>query len=178
MELNDRAQDAFSCQNYESIPPIEGVEVVALRRFNDDGGNMTELLRLAEGKHAQIPGFVVKQVNYSEMEAGAIKAFHLHHRQTDVWYVPPGDKILLILHDCRAGSPTEGQTRRMVLGDGNSLLVRIPPGVAHGARNLGTRIGRIVYFVDLHFSTESGECDEGRLSWDHLGAEIWEVEKA
>ncbi len=177
MELNDRAQDAFSCQDYKKIPPIEGVEVIELRRFNDDGGNMTELGRLAEGKHPQLPGFVVQQVNYSEMEAGAIKAFHLHHRQTDVWYVPPGDKILLILHDCRAGSPTEGQTRRMVLGDGTSLLVRIPPGVAHGARNLGTRTGRIIYFVDLHFSAESGECDEGRLPWDHLGAEVWEVEK-
>ncbi len=146
MELNDRAQDAFSCQDYKKNPPNEGVEAIELRRFNDDGGNMTELGRLAEGKHPQLPGFVVQQVNYSEMEAGAIKAFHLHHR-------------------------------RMVLGDGTSLLVRIPPGVAHGARNVGTRTGRIIYFVDLHFSAEPGECDEGRLPWDHLGAEIWEVEK-
>ncbi len=177
MELNDRASNAFSDQDYESKPSIHGVEVVELRRFNDDGGNMTELGRLADGTHAQLPGFVVKQINYSEMDPGAVKAFHLHHRQTDVWYVPPSDKMLLVLHDCRAGSPTEGQTLRMVLGDGKSSLVRIPPGVAHGASNLGTQAGRIVYFVDLQFSAETGECDEGRLPWDHLGAEIWNVEK-
>ena len=86
MKLNDRASSAFSYQGYESKPSIHGVEVVELRRFNDDGGNMTELGRLADGTHAQLPGFVVKQINYSEMDPGAIKAFHLHHRQTDVWY--------------------------------------------------------------------------------------------
>ena len=64
---------------------------------------------------------------------------------------------------------------RFVLGDGQSQLVRIPPGVAHGCRNLGRERSRIIYFVDLHFSVEPGQCDEGRLPWDHLGAEIWEV---
>jgi len=41
----------------------------------------------------------------------------MHHRQTDVCYVPPCDKLLLVLHDCRLGSPTEGHTLRLVLGD-------------------------------------------------------------
>ena len=50
-------------------------------------------------------GFEVRQVNYSEMDPGVIKAFHLHRRQTDVWFVPPGDKMLLVLLDVRAGSP-------------------------------------------------------------------------
>ena len=99
-----------------------------LKRFQDDGGNLTELGRLNDGIHAQLPGFTVRQVNYSELEPGAIKAFHLHKRQTDVWYVPPADKLLLVLHDCRAGSPTENTTMRFVLGDGASRLVRIPRG--------------------------------------------------
>ena len=93
MELNDRASNAFSYQDYASKPSIHGVEVVELRRFNDDGGNMTELGRLADGTHAQLPGFVVKQINYSEMNPGAGKAFPLHHRQTDVWSVPPGGPV-------------------------------------------------------------------------------------
>lgn len=177
MELNHRSRDAFSYQDYSGRPSIEGVVLVQLRRFNDDGGNMTELGRLNEGRLAGLPDFAVRQVNYSEMEAGAIKAFHLHHRQTDVWYVPPRDKILLVLHDCRAGSPSEGQSQRIVLGDGRSMLVAIPPGVAHGARNLGQGPGRIVYFVDVQFSPDAGDCDEGRLPWDFLGSEIWEVER-
>jgi dTDP-4-dehydrorhamnose 3,5-epimerase len=65
---------------------------------------------------------------------------------------------------------------RFVLGDGNSRLVRIPPGVAHGCRNLAAERGRILYFVDVQFST-GADCDEGRLPWDYLGAEIWDVVK-
>ena len=173
--INDEARAAFSVQDYGGAARIDGVQIVELKRFNDDGGAITELGRLTAGKHAQLPGFEVRQVNYSEIEPGAIKAFHLHFRQTDVWYVPPCDKLLLVLHDCRDGSPTEGTTMRFVLGDGKDRLVRIPPGVAHGARNIGRERGRILYMVDVLFSVEPGECDEGRLPWDHLGADIWEI---
>ncbi len=177
MEINAKAKAAFSYQDYTRKTPIDGVQIVQLRRFNDDGGAITELGRLTSGMHALLPGFEVRQVNYSEVEPLAIKAYHMHHRQTDVWYVPPCDKLLLVLHDCRKGSATEGATMRFVLGDGNSQLVRIPPGVAHGTRNLAASIGRILYFVDVQFSVEPGECDEGRLPWDFLGADIWEMVK-
>ncbi len=173
--INDRAKAAFSFQDYSGRQTIQGIEIVELKRFNDDGGAITELGRLGAGMHGQLPGFECKQINYSEMEPGAVKAFHLHHRQTDVWYVPPCDKLLLVLHDCRKGSPTENTTLRVVLGDGKDRLVRIPPGVAHGARNLGQERGRIIYMVDVQFSVKPGECDEGRLPWDFLGAEVWEM---
>ena len=175
MKLSDDAKRAFSIQDYSSRPGIKDVEIVELARFNDDGGSMTELGRLNEGAHAQLSGFVVKQVNYSEIEPGAIKAFHLHERQTDVWFVPPGDKCLLILIDVRAGSPTEGAKMRVILGDGRSRLLRIPPGVAHGCRNVAPTRGRIIYFTDLHFSPAPDACDEGRLPWDYAGADIWQV---
>ena len=106
---------------------------------------------------------------------GAIKAYHLHGRQTDVWYVPPDDRMLIVLLDVRQGSPTEGARLRFVLGDGASRLLRIPPGVAHGVRNLGAQPGRIVYFTDVPFAPEPAACDEGRLPWDFAGAEVWEV---
>ncbi|MGE3171867.1 MAG: dTDP-4-dehydrorhamnose 3,5-epimerase family protein [Planctomycetota bacterium] len=175
--INDRARAAFSVQEYTGSTPIQGVEIVELRRFNDDGGAITELGRLDAGAHQQLAGFECRQMNYSEMEPDAVKAFHMHHRQTDVWYVPPCDKLLLVLHDCRQGSPTEGQTMRFVLGDGRNRLVRIPPGVAHGAKNLARTTGRIIYMVDVQFSPDPAECDEGRLPWDYLGAEVWDVVK-
>jgi dTDP-4-dehydrorhamnose 3,5-epimerase len=125
--------------------------------------------------HEAFPGFEVRQINYSEMEPGAIKAFHVHRRQTDVWFVPPGDKMLLVLLDVRAGSRSTDVTRRLILGDGASRLVAIPPGVAHGVKNLGPARGRIIYFVDTQFSTAPDLCDEGRLPWDVAGPEIWDV---
>lgn len=176
-QFNQAAKAEYSKQDYSPQKQIEGVEIVQLRRFNDDGGAMTELGRLDEGAHKDLPGFEVRQVNYSVVEPLAVKAFHLHQRQTDVWYVPPSDKILLVLADVRAGSPTEGLVKRIVLGDGNSRLVRIPPGVAHGCKNLRPAAPSvIVYFVDVQFSVDE-HCDEGRLPWDHFGAEVWEVEK-
>ena len=85
--------------------------------------------------------------------------------------------MLLILGDVRAGSPTEGAIMRFVIGDGRSRLIRIPPGVAHGVRNLRPAApGQIIYFVDVQFSP-ADDCDDGRLPWDHFGAELWEASK-
>jgi dTDP-4-dehydrorhamnose 3,5-epimerase len=175
MNLSDDAKRVFSIQDYGPPREIAGVEIVELKRFTDDGGSFLELGRLTRGLHATFPGFEVRQVNYSEMDPGVIKAFHIHRRQTDVWFVPPGDKMLLVLLDVRAGSPSEGVQRRLVLGDGTARLVRIPPGVAHGVKNLAPARGRIIYFVDTHFSSASDQCDEGRLPWDFAGAQVWDV---
>ncbi|MBI4587549.1 MAG: dTDP-4-dehydrorhamnose 3,5-epimerase family protein [Candidatus Rokubacteria bacterium] len=177
MELSDKAKRALRLQDYSVKPPIKGVEVVELRRQTDDGGSFTELGRFTAGASATFPGFVLAQVNYSEIEPGAIKAFHLHRLQTDVWYVPPADKLLLVLLDVRAGSPTEGGQMRLILGDGQSRVVLIPPGVAHGCRNLAPARGRIIYFSDTCFSPAPESCDEGRLPWDYADAAIWEMSR-
>jgi len=175
MDLTDAATRAFSIQSYAPAPDIDGVDVVELKRFVDDGGSFLELGRLAGGLHAAFPGLEVRQINYSEMDPGAIKAFHVHRRQTDVWFVPPGDKMLLVLLDVRAGSRSRDVVRRLVLGDGASRLVRIPPGVAHGVKNLAAARGRIIYLVDAQFSPAPETCDEGRLPWDFAGADVWDV---
>jgi dTDP-4-dehydrorhamnose 3,5-epimerase len=111
------------------------------------------------------------------VEPGIVKAYHVHLRQTDVWYVPPSDRILVVLLDVRRGSRTTGTRMRLTLGAGASRLLRVPPGVAHGARNLAAAPGRIIYFTDVHFSAEPAECDEGRLPWDYAGAEVWEPQR-
>jgi dTDP-4-dehydrorhamnose 3,5-epimerase len=176
MDISPDAKRAFQLQSYGSAPAIDGVALITLRRHADDGGSFTELARLTAGGGTEgLEGFSTRQVNYSELAPGTIKAFHLHVRQTDVWYVPPGDRMLIVLIDARQGSATEGARMRLVLGDGGSRLLRIPPGVAHGVRNLGTQPGRIIYFTDLHFSAEPSSCDEGRLPWDFAGPEVWEV---
>ena len=177
-EFNDKAAAQYGVQDYSATPKIDGLEIIQLRRFNDDGGSMTELGRMDEGMHQLVDGFSARQINYSVMDPLGIKAFHLHKRQTDVWFVPPGDKILLVVGDVRKGSPSEGVVERKVLGDGNWFLVRIPPGVAQGAKNLRAATpSQIIYFVDVQFSVDD-KCDEGRLPWDHFGTEVWDVERA
>jgi dTDP-4-dehydrorhamnose 3,5-epimerase len=149
--------------------------MVPLERHADDGGSFTELARLVDGRPAALAGFDVRQINYSELEPGTVKAFHVHARQTDVWYVPPSDRMLVVLVDVREGSTTEGVRMRLVLGNGTSRLLCVPPGVAHGVKNIGLAPGRIIYLVDQAFTPDPARCDEGRLPWDFAGADVWDV---
>ena len=174
-EFNEKAKSRYGKQDYGAKKRIDGVEIVELTRHADDGGSITELLRLDAGSPRGLSGLTIRQVNYSEVEPGVIKAFHLHTRQTDVWYVPPSDRLLVVLVDVRKGSRTEGVCQRLMLGAGASRLVRIPPGVAHGVRNIGTTTGHLIYFVDEYFTPDPATCDEGRLPWDYVGADIWEM---
>jgi dTDP-4-dehydrorhamnose 3,5-epimerase len=167
----------FKYQDYGKKAPIDGVAVHPLRRFGEDGGSMTELSRFTSGRPDAIAGFDLAQLNYSIVEPGVLKAFHVHKQQTDVWFVPPEDRVLLVLVDVREGSPTERAVLKIMLGDGASVLVRIPPGVAHGCKNLGSAPARIVYMTDLRFTPDPAQTDEGRLPWDMVGAEIWEPAK-
>jgi len=111
------------------------------------------------------------------MQPEAVKAFHVHRKQTDVWFVPPSDKILLVLADVRENSPSEGVIMRIPMGDCNSRLVKIPPGVAHGCKNIATKTSSIIYFVNQVFSADPKISDEGRLPWDFFGEKVWEIEK-
>ena len=161
-------------------PVIEDVKIIRLARFSDDGGSLTELVRLTDEGKFPSPGFSefrVAQINYSTIEPGVIKAFHVHPDQRDVWFVPPEDRVLVVLVDTRAESKTARKVQKILLGDGGSTLLSIPNGVAHGCRNVGDKPARIVYMTDVHFSPEPGKTQEGRLPWDLVGAEIWEPAK-
>lgn len=165
---------SVSVQDYSPTTAIAGVELLQLRRMVDDGGEFMELLRLDEQGCLQAkPSMRVVQVNYSRVLPGAIKAFHLHYQQEDVWFVPPSDRLLLGLVDVREQSPTYGQRMRFVLGEGQPRMVHIPRGVAHGAANIWARPAQIIYLVNQHFSLQ--DPDERRLPWDLCGADFWAI---
>lgn len=174
--LNPRWKDVYTKQKYGAGAKIDGVDIIPLRQFHDDGGNFTELARITEGVIDASGNTEIRQINYSECAPGAVKAFHVHMRQTDIWYVPPSDRMLMVLFDARAAGPEPQPTMRFILGDGESKLIVIPPGVAHGVKNLASTTGRIIYFVDRQFRDDDLS-DEGRLPWDVLGADIWEMTK-
>ena len=171
--ISDHHADALSVQDYSGSVRIAGVEIVDLRVLNDDGGSFMEIARLTDGLLEGFEGVEPRQMNYSLVMPGAVKAWHLHMKQEDVWFVPPEQRLLLGLWDCRAGSPTEDDSMRFVLGGGRARLVRIPQGVAHGCANLGPTPASIIYFVTQQFDLV--DPDEHRLPWDHFGAEFWEM---
>jgi len=151
-------------QDYTLQPGIEGVCVQNIDRYNDETGNFTELLRMNKCS------IDLAQVNYSELSSFAVKAFHIHKTQTDIIFVPPSSKVLLILIDLRN---REGHTQRGVLGDCKSQLVTVPPGVAHGFKNLLDCPASLIYFVDRYFTDNEEECEEYRMPADYFGDDIW-----
>lgn len=167
-------RDKVTTQEYGSRPRIEGVQIIDLRLMQDDGGSFAELVRFDEnGRLLQIPEFQVRQSSYSQVLPGAIKAFHLHYNQEDVWFVPPTDRLLIGLLDVREASPTYGQSMRFVMGAGKAQLLYIPRGVGHGCGNLGNLPCTILYYVNQHFNLE--DPDERRLPWDILGESFWQI---
>lgn len=167
-------QAVLTTQEYARKTPIEGVRILDLRLMVDDGGSFAELVRFDEnGRLLAIPEFQVRQSSYSQVLPGAVKAFHLHFNQEDVWFVPPTDRLLIGLIDARKDSPTYNTSMRFVMGGGKAQLLYIPRGVGHGGANIGTEPATILYYVNQHF--DLNDPDERRLPWDFLGKEFWEI---
>ncbi len=173
--LGDNYIDKVTTQDYSKKPVIEDLKVVELKQFVDDSGSFNEVARIDSGLLKEYPDFELKQVSYSLMEPGAIKAFHLHLKQEDIWFVPPTDKLVVGLVDLRKDSASYEVQQKVIMGSGRALLVYIPRGVAHGAANLSQKKAQIFYFVSQQFNPE--DPDEKRLPWDLLGKTFWEKER-
>jgi len=168
--------DDLSVQDYSKKTPIEGVQLINLNLFVDDGGSLAEIVRLDnEGNLQLIPDFKARQTTFSQVLPGVIKAFHLHYNQEDVWFVMPYDRLLIGLFDARKDSPTYNKSMRFVMGAGRAQILYLPRGVAHGMANPWQHPANMVYFVNQCF--DPNQPDEHRLPWDSLGADFWEIRK-
>ncbi len=171
-----RLKQEIYVQDYSKKKLIEGVKIVDVKKFVGEDGTFEELTRINEqGNMEEFPDFKIKQINRSKLLPGSIKAWHLHYKQEDVWYVPPEDHMILGMWDLRNDSDTKDIKMKVVLGNGTSKLVYVPRGVAHGVVNVSKKPGTIWYFVNGQFNF--ADPDEKRLKWDAAGADFWEIKK-
>ena len=163
-------------QDYSKRKVIDGVKIVAVKKFFGEDGTFEELTRINEhGALEGFPDFKVRQINRSKILSGSIKAWHIHFNQEDIWYVPAEDHMILGIWDLRNDSDTKDVKMRVIMGGGSAKLVLIPRGVAHGVVNVARRQGTILYFVNEQFNPS--DPDEKRLKWDAAGADFWDVKK-
>jgi dTDP-4-dehydrorhamnose 3,5-epimerase len=151
--------------NVRASDRIEGVWVVEPTLHGDPRGLFIETYR-----REWFPGArEMIQANRSDKQEGSLVGLHFHLHQADYWYCPVGT-IRVVLHDLRAGSPTDGTTECFDISGENHLGVYIPPGVAHGFAALTEVV--MTYLVDGYYNP----ADELGVAWDDpaIGAD-WGV---
>jgi len=136
---------------------INGVVLKDLITHKDERGFFREILRVTDDVFEE--GF--EQWSHSLMYPGVIKAWHIHKKQTDWWYVGTG-VLKVVLYDKRPESSTYRQTMEIMLGDNHEpSILKIPPGVAHGCKCLSGP-ANLLYITSHTYDPE----DEGRIPHD------------
>ncbi len=174
-DINEESRGKIYIQDYSAKPQISGVKIIPVKNFVGEDGDFSEIIRMENGKIEGFETFNVEQVNRSKLLANAIKGWHLHFGQDDIFYLPPSDSLLVGLWDLRKNSETNGVSMKITLGAGQSSLLFIPRGVAHGMTNVSGESIDLFYFVNQQFNTS--DPDERRLPWDCLGADFWTPQK-
>lgn len=148
---------------------IQGVQIKQLTPHVDDRGFLMELIRSDDEFFSKF-GQCYVSLNYP----GVVRAWHYHKRQEDYFVVIKG-ACKVGLYDMREGSPTRGEATALFLGESNNIAVRIPIGVAHGYKTLGSEPSLL-----LNFPTEpykANDPDEYRIAWDSPEIPFnWETE--
>jgi dTDP-4-dehydrorhamnose 3,5-epimerase len=136
---------------------IEGVEVKKLCTHLDQRGFFRELIRVTDPFFRE--GFA--QWSHSLMFEGVIKAWHVHHKQVDWWYVATG-VLKVALYDTREDSRSHGELMELLLGEHQeACVVKIPTGVAHGCKCINGPVN-LLYITSQTYNPE----DEGRIAHD------------
>jgi len=119
---------------------IDGVEIAELDLFRDDRGWLAELFRKDELEADLFP----EMAYISMTRPGVSRGPHEHREQTDLIFFCGISLFRLYLWDNRPDSSTHMLHERIETEPDRALMVKIPPGVVHGYKNIGAVEGLII----------------------------------
>jgi dTDP-4-dehydrorhamnose 3,5-epimerase len=130
---------------------VKGIEVIPLRRFEDERGWFLELRR-----ESRLPKRTV-QTNLSFSRKGVIRGLHFHERgQDDLFACLEGTARVVAL------DRETGETFSLDIGDDNPVAVYIPGHYAHGFEALTDLL--FCYHVTEEY--DPADPDEHEVPWD------------
>ena len=130
---------------------IDGVEVLPLRRREDDRGWFVELRR-----ESRLPA-PTRQTNVSFSRSGVIRGLHYHERgQNDLFACLQGTARVVVL------DRETGEVFSLDIGDDNPVAVWIPGRHAHGFEALTDLL--FCYHVTEEYDPD--DPDEHEIAWD------------
>ena len=138
---------------------VEGVELIPLRRFEDERGWFSELMRESALPQA------MTQTNLSFSRQGVIRGLHYHERgQDDLFACLQGMARVVVL------DRTSGEAFSLDIGDENRVAVYIPGHHAHGFEALTDLL--FCYHVTAEY--DPSDPDEHGLPWnDPRIVDLW-----
>jgi dTDP-4-dehydrorhamnose 3,5-epimerase len=155
----ERDRQTVTPSGQSTIAGIDGVVVHRPATHADHRGHVYEI-------HNLDPALGVEPVvwAYGDMvRPGQLKGWARHEQKIDRYTLITGD-LLMLLHDARDDSPTQGTTQTVLLSPAADRQVRIPVGVWH----LITAVGpEPAHFVNLPTEPYHHEApDRILLPWD------------
>jgi dTDP-4-dehydrorhamnose 3,5-epimerase len=130
---------------------IDGIEMLPLRRREDERGWFTELMRVSS-----LPD-QVRQSNLVWSRQGVIRGLHYHERgQSDLFACLSGMVRVVVL------DRANGETFTVDIGDANPVAVFIPGRHAHGYEALTDCL--FLYHVTREYDPD--DPDEHEVPWD------------
>jgi dTDP-4-dehydrorhamnose 3,5-epimerase len=141
---------------------VTGVEVIPLRKFEDERGWFVELRR-----ESLLPNRTV-QTNVSFSRCGVIRGLHFHERgQDDLFVCLTGTARVVIL------DRASGESMAVDIGDENQVGVYVPGHHAHGFEALTDCL--MSYHVTREY--EPASPDESTLPWNDPRVEhLWSTD--
>jgi dTDP-4-dehydrorhamnose 3,5-epimerase len=130
---------------------IEGVELIPLRRFEDDRGWFMEIRRESRLRKP------TRQTNVSFTRAGVIKGLHYHERGQDDLFVCLRGMVRVVLLERESGD-----TFTVDIGDENPVAVYVPGLLAHGYEALTDAL--FCYEVTEEYDPD--DPDENEIPWN------------
>lgn len=111
----------------KNFKKIKGIEIINLDKFSDERGYLIKVIK---------KGYVSDkfgEIYVTLTKPGFVKANHYHKKATE-WFCVLEGKCVLLLKDIK----TNIQEKIMLEGD-KPQLVKIPPFVEHGTKNIGKK---------------------------------------
>ena len=141
---------------------VDGVEVIPLRRFEDERGWFIELMRASA-----LPK-PVKQSNLSFSRQGVIRGLHYHERGQDDLFLCLQGTVRVVVLDRETG-----ETFTEDIGDDNPVAIYIPGHHAHGYEALTDCL--LLYHVTEEY--DSADPDEQGICWaDPRVKHLWSTD--
>jgi dTDP-4-dehydrorhamnose 3,5-epimerase len=139
---------------------IDGVEVTALRYFEDRRGWLTEIYRDDELSVHPVMSYV------SKTYPGVARGPHEHRDQADVFVFMGPSTFRIYLWDNRPDSPTHGRRMRFEAGVSWPARVVVPAGVVHAYKNVGDVDGLVINCPDRLYAGEGRREPVDEIRWE------------